>query len=116
MHTRVKCPNCGAIIKPQILTFLILIGIAGFSRADNLIPTDKAAHFGIAYAIQTTGYGLLKGKGFDKADSIILSALATFGVGVCWEAFGPTPVSKGDVLANTLGQAAAITTIISFDF
>ena len=103
-------------IKPQILVFLILFGFCQFSRADNIIPTDKAAHFGISYAVQTTGYGVLKGKGFDKIDSIILSSLATFGLGVCWEAFGPTPPNKGDVLANTLGQAAAIITIISFDF
>mgnify|MGYP003336575282 FL=1 len=116
MQTRAKCPNCGAIIKPQILAFLILIGIAGFSRADNLIPTDKAAHFGISYTLQTAGYGILKSRGFDSTDSIILSALATFGLGVCWEAFGSTPPNKGDVLANTLGQAASITTILTFDF
>lgn len=116
MQTRVKCPNCGYIIKPQILAVLFLFGIVSFSRADNIIPTDKVAHFGLSYAIQTTGYGVLKAKGFDQTDSIILSALATFGLGICWEAFGPTPVSKGDVLANTLGQAAAITTILSFEF
>jgi predicted nucleic acid-binding Zn ribbon protein len=116
MSNRTKCPNCGAIIKPQILAILILLGIAGLARADHIIPTDKAAHFGISYALQTTGYGVLKGKGFDKTDSIILSARATFGLGLCWESFGPTPPNKGDVLANTLGQAAAITTIISFDF
>jgi len=116
MSTRVKCPNCGCIIKPQILAFLILLGIAGFSRADSIIPTDKAAHFGVSYALQTVGYGTLKSRGFDKTDSIILSAIATFGLGVCWEAFGPTPPSKGDILANTLGQAAAVTTIITFDF
>lgn len=117
MSNRVKCPNCGAIIKPQILAFLLFLGIAISARGDDgLIPTDKVAHFGMSYALQTAGYGLLKSKNFDKADSIILSALATFGVGICWEAFGPTPVSKGDVLANTLGQAAAITTILTFDF
>jgi len=96
MSTRVKCPNCGCIIKPQILAFLILLGIAGFSRADSIIPTDKAAHFGVSYALQTVGYGTLKSRGFDKTDSII--------------------PNKGDVLANTLGQAAAVTTIITFDF
>lgn len=116
MSNRMKCPNCGFTIKPQVLAFLLFVVVAAVAKADNIIPTDKVAHFGVAYAVQTAGYGLLKNKGFDKADSIILSALATFGVGVCWEAFGPTPVSKGDVLANTLGQAAAITTIISFDF
>jgi len=116
MNKRVKCPNCGLIIKPQILAFLILFGIATIAKPDNIIPTDKAAHFGVSYAIQTTSYGVLKHQGFDQMDSIILSALLTFGAGVCWEAFGPTPVSKGDVLANTLGQAAAVTTILTFDF
>jgi len=116
MKTRVKCPNCGTIIKPQILALLLLLGVASFSKADNPIPTDKVAHFGTAFAIQTVGYGALRFKGFDRTDSIVLSALATFGLGVCWEAFGPTPVSRGDILANTLGQAAAITTVLSFDF
>jgi hypothetical protein len=117
MNNRAKCPNCGAIIKPQILAILIFFGIAIASRADDgLIPTDKVAHFGLSYAIQTTGYGILKENGFDKVDSVIMSALATFALGVCWEAFGPTPPNKGDVLANSLGQAAAITTILRFDF
>jgi hypothetical protein len=117
MNTRVKCPNCGCIIKPQILAILIFFGIAFAARADDgLIPTDKVAHFGLSYAIQTTGYGILKENGFDKVDSVIMSALATFALGVCWEAFGPTPPNKGDVLANSLGQAAAITTILRFDF
>lgn len=116
MQTRAKCPNCGCIIKPQILALLILFGIVSFSRADTIVPTDKVAHFGTAYAIQTVGYGVLKTKGFDRTDSIILSALSTFALGVCWEAFGPTAPSKGDILANTLGQAAAITTVLTFDF
>ena len=118
MNNRVKCPNCGFIVRPQaLLLLLLLLSIPFIAKADNgLIPTDKVAHFGVAYAIQTAGYGLLKNRGFDKTDTIILSALATFGLGICWEAFGPTPVSKGDVFANTLGQAAAIATILRFDF
>lgn len=115
---RVKCPNCGRIIRPQVLAAMLLfLLLASWSaKGDNLIPTDKAAHFGISYTLQTAGYGILKSRGFDSTDSIILSALATFGLGVCWEAFGSTPPNKGDVLANTLGQAASITTILTFDF
>lgn len=117
MNSRVKCPSCGCIIKPQILAFLLFFGIALSARGEGgIVPTDKVAHFGLSYAIQTTGYGVLKNQGFDKVDSVVLSALGTFALGVCWEAFGTTPPNKGDVLANTLGQAAAITTIITFEF
>jgi len=118
MKTRVKWPNCGMIVRPQMLALIatLMLLLSGSARGDNIIPTDKVAHFGTAFAIQTVGYGALRFKGFDRTDSIVLSALATFGLGVCWEAFGPTPVSRGDILANTLGQAAAITTVLSFDF
>lgn len=119
IENRVKCPNCGMIVRPQILALLalFLIMFSGPVKGDGgMLATDKVAHFGMSYALQTAGYGLLKSKNFDKADSIILSALATFGIGVCWEAFGPTTVNKGDVLANTLGQASAVTTILTFDF
>lgn len=117
MNSRVKCPSCGCIIKPQILAILIFFGIALSARGEGgVLATDKVAHFGLSYAIQTTGYGILKENGFDKVDSVILSALGTFALGVCWEAFGPTPPDKGDILANSLGQAAAITTILRFDF
>lgn len=119
MNTKVKCPNCGMVIKPQVLAYLLIgafLLLSTPSKAqEHFIPTDKAAHFGVSYALQTTGYGILKTK-FEPSDALVLSALATFGLGICWEAFGPTPVSKGDVLANTLGQAAAITTILTFDF
>jgi hypothetical protein len=107
------------IVRPQILALLalFLIMFSGPVRGDGgILATDKVAHFGLSYAIQTTGYGILKENGFDKVDSVILSALGTFALGVCWEAFGPTPPNKGDILANSLGQAAAITTILRFDF
>lgn len=115
--SHVKCPNCGCIIKPQILAILIFFGIAVTARGEgDLIPTDKAAHFGISYTLQTTGYGFFKSQGYDRTDSVALSFLSTFAIGVAWELLGSTPVSRGDVLANTLGQAASIGTVFAFDF
>lgn len=114
---RVKCPNCGCIIKPQILAILIFLGLASIAKAENrIIPTDKAAHFGVSYTLQTVGYGVFKSQGYDQADSLAFSFLGTFAVGVAWELLGSKPVSRGDVLANTLGQAASIATVLSFEF
>lgn len=105
------------IIKTQILGILILFSFCSIANADDyLIPTDKAAHFGVSYALQTVGYGFFKSQGYDKTDSIAFSFLGTFAAGMLWEIVGPTPVSRGDVLANTLGQAASIGTVFAFDF
>jgi hypothetical protein len=81
------------------------------------IQTDKYAHFGIAYAGQTVLYGIAQKKmKLDKTDSLIISALGMFAGSVLWETFASKQIDKGDILAGTLGQAAAITTVLVFDF
>jgi len=81
------------------------------------IETDKFAHFGIAYAGQTVLYGIAKKQmKLDQIDSLIISSLGMFAAGVLWETFASSKIDKKDILANTVGQAAAITTILVFDF
>ena len=100
----------------KIIALLLFLGtIVGVRGEGGILTTDKVAHFGLSYAIQTASYGALKND-FDRVDALILSTLGTFAAGICWEAFGSTPPNKGDILANTLGQAAAVTTIIRFEF
>ena len=81
------------------------------------IGTDKFAHFGVSYAGQTVLYGIAnKNMNLDKFDSLIISSLGMFAAGVLWETFSSDKMDKKDILANTLGQAAAVTTILVFDF
>lgn len=81
------------------------------------IGNDKYAHFGIAYAGQTLLYGVAqKTMKLDKTDALIVSALGMFAAGVLWQATWKSSIDKGDILAGTLGQAAAVTTILTFDF
>lgn len=84
------------------------------------IETDKAAHIGTSYAIQTASYGLAKKAfGMKKTDAIIFSAFTTFMVGFTKEMLdaGKTRhLDMGDVGANVAGQALSIGTVLMFDF
>ena len=86
------------------------------AKADTLVPTDKAAHFGLSFAAQTVAYGYLKEQNYDKIDALVISGASVFAIGLLWELVGSTGVSKNDILANTLGQAASTYTILKFDF
>ena len=86
------------------------------AKADTLVPTDKAAHFGLSFAAQTVAYGYLKEQDYDKIDALVISGASVFAIGLLWELVGSTGVSKNDILANTLGQAASTYTILKFDF
>lgn len=97
--------------------FLSLPVVAKANPLEGVIPTDKAAHFGVAYAAQIITYGAIKNQlKLDQVDSAILSTLGVFAAGVLWETLGSTRMDKGDIFANSVGQALAVTTIFTFDF
>ena len=100
-------------------TFIITLMLCMSSlqaKADTLVPTDKAAHFGLSFAAQTVAYGYLKEQDYNKIDALVISGASVFAIGLLWELVGSTGVSKNDILANTLGQAASTYTILKFDF
>lgn len=101
-------------MKTLLITFMICFSLQ--AKADILIPTDKAAHFGLSFAAQTIAYGYLKNQDYNKIDALVISGASVFAIGLLWEVLGSTGVSKNDILANTLGQAASTYTILKFDF
>jgi len=81
--------------------------------------TDKVAHFGVSYALQTGMYGLSK-KAFrlKKDEALVFSIFTTVLVTTAAEYMGGpnSKVDGKDILANGLGIGAASATILMFDF
>lgn len=98
---------------------LLLIALL-LSTTSMAIETDKAAHIGTSYALQTAVYGIAhKGFRMDQVDAIVFSAATVFLVGFTKEMIdgGKTrKVDVGDIGANVAGQALSIGTILMFDF
>ena len=103
-------------MKHLICLTIILCTMSLTAKAEPLLPIDKAAHFGLSFAAQTVAYGYLKEQDYDKIDALVISGASVFAIGLLWELVGSTGVSKNDILANTLGQAASTYTILKFDF
>ncbi len=95
-----------------ILIVALLLGVST-SRAD----TDKAAHFGASYALQTGMYGLSK-KAFrlSKGEALLFSIFATALITTSIEYMPGNNFDSRDILANGLGIGAASATILMFDF
>ncbi len=100
-------------MKKLILVILICGTIA---KAEPIVATDKAAHFGLSFAAQTIAYGYLKEQDFGPVEALFVSGAGVFAVGLLYELVGSSSDSKNDILANTLGQAASIFTIVRFEF
>lgn len=100
----------------KLILAMLICGIIPLAKADSIVATDKAAHFGLSFAAQTVAYGYLKSQQYNKIDALVLSGVGVFATGLLWELVGSTGVSKNDILANTLGQAASAYTILKFDF
>lgn len=99
----------------KFVLYLLLTCVPGFG-----LETDKAAHLGTSYAIQTATYGLAK-KAFrmKRTDAVIFSAFATFLIGFTKEVLDSGKYGKldaGDIAANALGQGLAVGTIFMFEF
>lgn len=87
-----------------------------FSPVAKAIETDKAAHFGISYAAQTFTYGFAKkALRLNKTEALIFSAFAVLVISTAKE-YTDSRVDGRDILANSLGTAAASATILMFDF
>lgn len=101
----------------------------GISYAD----TDKAAHFGVSYALTTGFYGLYKAigtrdcrlsipkpsscelKGSERLEAAAFAAASAFAVGLLKE-MGDRRPDGGDILANGIGSIGAMTSIVVFEF
>lgn len=98
----------------------LVIAALLFALPAMAIETDKAAHLGTSYALQTFTYGMAhKAFKMDKIDSIVFSTVTVFMVGFTKEMLdgGKTrKVDLGDIGANAAGQALSIGTILMFDF
>lgn len=78
---------------------------------------DKAAHFGVSYALQTWSYGFSrKGLRLPRTQAHVFAFALTAFAGLAWEVAGSGRPDPADVLANTLGSGAAMLTIEMFDF
>jgi hypothetical protein len=97
---------------------LLLIAIV-LSAESGATETDKVAHFGVSYALQTGMYGLSK-KAFrlKRDEALVFSIVTTLLVTSAAEYMGGpnSKVDGKDILANGLGIGAASATILMFDF
>lgn len=84
-------------------------------ETDWLAP-DKAAHAAVSYSLTLTGTLLLEKAALGRWPSLALAAAATLVIGLGKEVVLDDVVSGGDLLADSLGAAAAAVVIISFDF
>lgn len=99
----------------KLFLFFYLLSSLSFS-AENEIGTDKVAHFGISYAIQTASYGIIKQNfNIKKPYALLASFVFTVLVTTAKEMSDPH-FDKKDVFANVLGATAASASIVLFDF
>ena len=95
----------------------IILGITLFCSGAFAVETDKAAHFGVSYALQTGMYGLSK-KAFrlKQDEALVFSIVTTLLVTTAVEYMPGNQFDSKDILANGLGIGAASATILMFDF
>lgn len=100
-------------MKKLVIILMVILCTAGAFAQD----TDKVAHFGVSYALQTGLYGLSK-KAFrlEKTDAIIFSMFATMLFTTAAEYMPGQTFDSKDILANGLGATTATATILMFDF
>lgn len=95
---------------------LYILLITSISSTGYSLETDKAAHFGMSYAINTGMYGLTK-KAFrlNTTESKIFAAFTTIVLTTAAE-YVDNQFDGGDIKANILGVGASTLTITIFDF
>jgi len=96
---------------------LIISIVLAISSSVSAMERDKAAHFGVSYALQTGLYGLSK-KAFrlSKNDALLFSIFASVLITTSVEYMPGNNFDSKDILANGLGIGAASATILMFDF
>lgn len=96
----------------RVVTLLILLS-ALTGRAE----TDKVAHFGVSYALQTWTYGFSKkALRLTKGEALIFAAFTTVVITTVAEYMPGNRFDSKDILANGIGVGAASATILMFDF
>lgn len=91
---------------PSILLVMLI--------SNPLPPVDKAAHFGVSYAMTHTCQVIIKKTtDLSRTSSTIICAAATLASGAARELTGNK--DKNDMLANVAGVGLAVT-IISIDW
>ena len=98
----------------RLVTGLLIFTLCSGAFA---IERDKAAHFGVSYALQTGMYGLSK-KAFrlKRDEALVFSIVTTLLVTTAVEYMPGNQFDSKDILANGLGIGAASATILMFDF
>lgn len=95
----------------------LLIGMILLYSSALKANTDKAAHFGVSYAMQTAMYGFSrKGLRLNKNDAFLFSATTVLFTGLVWEFASPNKIDGGDIMHNIYGVGASIGTCLVFDF
>lgn len=89
-------------MKKLLLAFLI-------SNTSFAIETDKVAHFGMSYFLNTAGYTICS-KVIKKEPCKYIAPLVTLGIGVLKESTD-SEFSHGDLLANGIGITFSVITI-----
>jgi len=98
-------------MKRLIIVLSFLISSPGFG-----IGTDKVAHFGTSFMMQTVGYGLVKKLiTEDRFEAVVLTAVIVLGIGAFKEMWD-SPPDANDILANTIGVGTAIGATFVFEF
>lgn len=100
----------------MVRLFIIALLLNGLTAKAEM-ETDKAAHFGVSYAIQSGMYGFSK-KAFrlKKSEALIFAAFTTALITTAAEYMPGNTFDSKDILANGIGIGAASMTILMFDF
>lgn len=78
--------------------------------------SDKAAHLGVSYMINTASYGIYRRAfGLNQGDALWMSMATTMLIGLTKEALDAKPDGH-DVFANGIGTVLSVGTVLVFDF
>lgn len=100
---------------PKASLFLALLLFLGPTPAQ-AVDTDKAAHFGLSFALTEVLYRVLhNGLGAPKGFSLGLACGIVFVATSTKEFYDATPDGR-DILANTVGISSAAFKIVVFEF
>ena len=86
------------------------------------LETDKAAHLGVSYALNTAFYGFnKKALHMDRTNALVFAAFYTLALGFTKEMMdaverGDERFNGQDMLFNTIGTGLSIGTCIMFEF
>lgn len=116
MERRAK-QNMGVKMKNFKILFVGLL--ISLSASAERISQDKYVHAGVVYAAQLATYGVASNVGLTKTESLIFSTLLVSMVYTAKEIMDMQRTGKfdtKDMIANGIGQAAALGTVFVFNF